>query len=340
MSGILTVGSQFFSYVWSGATAVAQFINDHLPTWLKNLGAQIAQRTATALAAVGDALVSALAALLTVVESIVDPLLTAIFSPIQSAIASYVTATWKAYHAAWADVNATGSVSGAGAGALLNTAFGIPFLIALGVVTAVLVIFAVVDGLSLGSDFVVGLVIGLLISFALTAVASVAGLSVAQMIGGSAVQGGWLFYNLTTHTGPFTPLLSTTCPSWGVLLSAFIGAAAFYAAGHGVEASVQLYQGMARTASGVEWQVVFPVLEVVIGLVSLVLELSASVAGTNSALAILGIILAGGGAFFAFMTISRYGSDMPAATRNEALLGLGLDGAAVGAAIAKGGLGC
>jgi hypothetical protein len=125
-----------------------------------------------------------------------------------------------------------------------------------------------------------------------------------------------------------------------VLLSAFIGAAAFYAAGHGLEASIKLYQGMARTASGVEWQVVFPVLEVVIGFVALVLELSTSVAGTNGVLEVLGLVLAAASAFFAFMTISTYGSEMPSATRNEALLGLALDGAAVGATIAKGGLGC
>jgi IPT/TIG domain len=82
VSGIITVGSVFFSYVWSGVTAVAQFINDHLPTWLKNLGAQIAQRTASSLSAIGATLASAFSSLMTYVISLATSQLSAVITPV------------------------------------------------------------------------------------------------------------------------------------------------------------------------------------------------------------------------------------------------------------------
>jgi hypothetical protein len=76
-SGIVTIGGQIFSYVWSGVVAVAQFVDDHLPSWLKNLGAQIAQRTAAGLASFGNGLVNAL----NLVVEWISSLITALLSP-------------------------------------------------------------------------------------------------------------------------------------------------------------------------------------------------------------------------------------------------------------------
>lgn len=93
VSGIVSVGGQFFSFVWTVALSIAQFVNDHLPTWLKNLGAQIAKRTLAGLTTLGDALVYALNVLIETVKS----LITALLSPPVNAQKQSIRTTSVAY---------------------------------------------------------------------------------------------------------------------------------------------------------------------------------------------------------------------------------------------------
>jgi hypothetical protein len=65
-TGIAKIGLAIISAPWTIAFAIAQLIDDHLPTWLKNLGATIVARTAQGLAVVGGILKSALALLTSV----------------------------------------------------------------------------------------------------------------------------------------------------------------------------------------------------------------------------------------------------------------------------------
>lgn len=84
VSGIITIETQFYSWAWQGVVAVAQFINDHLPTWLKQFGAAVAARTAAGLAAVGSALAAGLNALLTYLISLATSQLSAGVAPVKA----------------------------------------------------------------------------------------------------------------------------------------------------------------------------------------------------------------------------------------------------------------
>ena len=53
VSGIVTVAGHVYSFVWTISIAISQFIDDHLPTWLKNLGAKAVAATVTFLKSSG-----------------------------------------------------------------------------------------------------------------------------------------------------------------------------------------------------------------------------------------------------------------------------------------------
>ncbi len=72
-----------------------------------------------------------------------------------------------------------------------------------------------------------------------------------------------------------------------------------------------------------------------IGIVSVILEVVVASTGGSFYLALIGVVLAGAGACFTYITLKTHSRDMPPAVRDEAELGLGMDIAAVGAALAK-----
>ncbi len=157
VSGIVTVGSDFFSYVWSGVTAVAQFINDHLPTWLKNFGAAIAARTAQALASAGSLLVQALNLLLTALESAVSAFLSATLSPILQVTDAYVSGLNSTFTLGRGDVNGGGGVTYAHQQAFLNGVIATPFLMLGGISTAITVGLFMLSPFALGAGFLISL---------------------------------------------------------------------------------------------------------------------------------------------------------------------------------------
>jgi hypothetical protein len=171
VSGIVSVGSQFFSFVWGEATAVAQYINDHIPTWLKNLGAQFVARTAGALAVIGQVLASALSLFLRALEALLLTLLSPVINPIKQAISARMTAISAAANQTESDIVQFGSVASSDAFALAHSLD--PLAVAAVVIdVGIAVALTILKAASIGGDFLLGTLVTLF--FALVLLAPVA----------------------------------------------------------------------------------------------------------------------------------------------------------------------
>lgn len=164
VSGIVSVGSTLFTFVWTAALSVAQFVNDHLPTWLKNFGASVLARTAGALIAVGQLLASALSLLLQGLELLLMGLLSPVINPIKSAISSTMSRISSAANQTESDVIQLGSVTESDAFAvahsldsLATVTFAIDVALAVGV--------TLLSGVTVDGDFLVGVLATLFFSF-------------------------------------------------------------------------------------------------------------------------------------------------------------------------------
>jgi hypothetical protein len=163
VSGIVSVAGQFFSYVWTAAVAASQFINDHLPTWLKSLGEQIAQRTAAALAYAGSLMAQAWNLLLSAVEQAVSALLNSVLSPILNTIDSYVSGLNSTFTLGRGDVNGGGSVTYAHQQAFLNSIVATPFLMLGGLSTAITVGLFMLSPFAVGAGFLISILTPLIL---------------------------------------------------------------------------------------------------------------------------------------------------------------------------------
>lgn len=166
VSGIITVGSQFFSYVWSGATAVAQFINDHLPTWLKELGAAVLARTVAALTAAGRLISQTLEAALSFIISAVTSLLSAALGPIVDGFVNYARSVDSEMWRAQNDTQNSTTIPSALMAQLANSLSGTIFEVALGIAAVLATVLVITLPIDFGPELLIPLILGLLLTVA------------------------------------------------------------------------------------------------------------------------------------------------------------------------------
>jgi hypothetical protein len=108
VSGIVHLGAALLSVAWSATLAVAHFIDNHLPTWLKNLGATLVARTVAGLETIGRVLADALSAFVTWLIQQITAILQPIFAPLKAAFTAYGSGVYSAYLTANSTVNPPG----------------------------------------------------------------------------------------------------------------------------------------------------------------------------------------------------------------------------------------
>ncbi|MFI5418114.1 MAG: hypothetical protein ACHQ2Y_04360, partial [Candidatus Lutacidiplasmatales archaeon] len=211
VSGIVSLGRQFFSFVWNGAISLATFVNDHLPSWLKNLGAVFLARATSFLESAGAALLSALAAFTAWITTAIESLFTPITSPILQAVNSYSASlavdlqNGENDGAGLRPVHPFGSSPQNDAIHFWQDFGGIGFQLTIGLATAVQIALVIVSLISLGSGLIVTIAINMLVTSAIQSSAKGAQ-SVAPILAGTE-SGGALARtaeNATNATNPPT----------------------------------------------------------------------------------------------------------------------------------------
>lgn len=168
VSGAVSIGLHFYSFVWTLSTAVAIFIDDHLPTWLKNLGATIAARTVSALDGIGAALANALSQLLQAILYYATSLIDAAFAPVlnlASTTASNENATITNYAHSGYGYGPLSPLSAATVARDITINMTSLFMLVLVLAVVVEVVYGVFQVVTGGASLLVsGIVIGIFIS--------------------------------------------------------------------------------------------------------------------------------------------------------------------------------
>lgn len=155
VSGIVEVGSTFFSYVWSTAVSIAQYVNDHIPTWLKNFGAEVASRTAAGLVALGQDLQAALVLFVQALQALLQTLLSPVIDPIKTALTNEMVTVSAAANQTESDVIHLGSVTAADAMAFAKSID--PLAVATVAITLVIAVgLTILAGVSFGENLLMG----------------------------------------------------------------------------------------------------------------------------------------------------------------------------------------
>ena len=217
------VGAFQFSY--NALVTAVNFIAN-LPGELKALGQIILGAIEKVLSAVEAAvqwLANALNVLLQIVIAIARALLNAIVQPILNAMHDYVS---KLYSTLWSLENITqsgSSITPTEANWFWSNFTGSVFITGIVLGIAILVVLTIVEGFSLGTDFVASLLIGLVISSALAAYEKTVGGSLTKSIdpgaGASGIHAIENAVNTTTGSTPSTssPAHISQSAAWGLL---------------------------------------------------------------------------------------------------------------------------
>lgn len=159
VSGIFTLNGQFYSFVWGIGTSIGVFINDHTPSWLKSLGAAVAQRIASGITLAGKILAASWSIFAIFLRAAVNALFNATLKPIISYLNAYVARLNSTFTLGRADVHGGGSVTVAHQQAFLNALIAMPFLLFTGISAVVTVALYILSALSIGAGYVVGLLV-------------------------------------------------------------------------------------------------------------------------------------------------------------------------------------
>lgn len=186
-TGIVTVGTQFFSFVWNGAIATAQYLDDHLPSWFKQVGAILAQRLASTLQVIGNLLNVAWELFLAGLHKFVVSFLSVVVNPFLNAERSYVNGVLTGYNATIADVSDggkdDGSVTASHALGLFSALAGQILILGLSLGVLSAVVLTVLADLSVGEGFLLSILLSILVTGALAAVAAGPGIVLLSITG-------------------------------------------------------------------------------------------------------------------------------------------------------------
>jgi hypothetical protein len=166
VSGIVSVEGTVFSFVWSGVDAVAQFIDDHLPTWLRDLGAAVLARTVAAITAAGKLIARALETALSFILSAVTSLLTAALAPITNGFADYAKPVDSEMWQAQNDTQNNTAIPNSLSWQIANSLSGTAFEVALGIAAVIAIVLVITLPIDFGPELLIPLLLGLLITVA------------------------------------------------------------------------------------------------------------------------------------------------------------------------------
>jgi hypothetical protein len=186
--GIVIVSGTLFSYAWNSAVATYQFVDDHIPTWLKDFGASLLSRAVGAITSAGRAITRLLNELYLLIKAEVVALLTPLIQPLIDADSAFVGGLLSALNATSADVYNGGLDNGAvttpHAVAFLSFLSGTPVVAAIAIGVAIAIALTLVCAVGFGAATIATLVLGF---FVLGAQELVGGLSGTALLTESAI---------------------------------------------------------------------------------------------------------------------------------------------------------
>lgn len=184
---------------WDAAAATFTYF-DQLATEAASIGGAIIARTAHALEAVGQLLLTALQVLLAWIVTAIDDLVGPVLRAVHSAIHSYAEALWSDFTVLWGLYDDSSSGAGATALQMLSDVFGTPFLLALGIGFVIAIALPLLSVVTLGAGFLGTLLISLFLTAALTVGSSYSsGLLPTSLLSPSVVTAASVVYNNSTE---------------------------------------------------------------------------------------------------------------------------------------------